>query len=101
MGEVLISWQGRIPYNRLLTTQRTGYYDAYTEASHKENIKSLISENIAQKRVLRCDNIPTFRSDRSSLVKQDEIAEKSEKINDGVLSKSELDILVEMVKYKN
>ncbi|PFH10290.1 hypothetical protein BCF11_2708 [Collimonas sp. PA-H2] len=112
------SWQGRIPYNRLVTQQRTGYHDAEHEIVRNQKVQELILDNGHKKldalATAKAEALTTgktveefikeiFTEDRSSLdgdSMQNKIAAINDKISDGVMLPDELALLSAMVEKK-
>jgi hypothetical protein len=103
------AWQGRIPYSRLVTCNRTGYYDkdhpriadhaigghvVQSEVARDQAIRSLISRNLEQKQ----GRVATDHA--LNMAQQDNIASVTALIEEGVLLPSELELLLELLKLK-
>jgi hypothetical protein len=106
------SWQGWIPYRRLITEKTTGYLNLNTEIRRNEKINEMIS--IAEVRRKDIGTNPFSQEQFSSaefsklsnnLDKtaslQDEIQIINEDINTGLLSRNELTLLTQMLKSED
>ncbi|MEE2959595.1 MAG: hypothetical protein VYA34_02540 [Myxococcota bacterium] len=90
------AWQGRIPYNRLVTQARTGYFNAEHEILRDQKIKALLSENLKRKQQLGPQ--PEACLSKSDLQQQSDISRITNVIKSGVLLPAELELLITMVK---
>jgi hypothetical protein len=112
------AWQGRIPYSRLVTCNRTGYYSAehekikdraipghllQTEFARDSAIKELIGRNVASKKARGNDQAQSTVSvseHEKNLALQEKIASANALIEEGVLLPTEIEILLKMVESK-
>ncbi|WP_157135237.1 hypothetical protein [Serratia sp. M24T3] len=106
------SWQGVIPYRRLITEGYTGYINSNTEVMRDQKINNMLSnqlKNIINSRSKYTDesfssmiesiihNKIDAQEFSSQLSLQNEISEIQEDIASGVMSENELKLLVNML----
>jgi len=97
------SWQGNIPYRRLITENTTGYLKLNTEVKRDEIRREMIS--MAEIRKLKNgmerdsskDSIGISRSSADLARLQDAFGMINDDIDNGVLSQGELKVLTEML----
>jgi hypothetical protein len=90
-------WQGRIPYNRLVTELKTGYTDNDTEVERSRLRRDIISNNIMAKSKRDADDAVLIGLIPADIKDQSRYAEMDESIQAGVLSTAELELLEKMV----
>lgn len=117
------AWQGRIPYSRLMTCNRTGYYEkthlklggnaiekrglsereevVQDEVARDFAVKDLISKNLLLKQKLGpTGGLPVVPDHALRIKEQDAIANVTGIIEEGVLLPTEIEILLKMLEKK-
>lgn len=85
------SWQGNIPYNRLVTTNTTGYLKGNTELK----LRNLIQQNLSRVVIERNQNDVGRSLIRST---EETIGSIMDNIHDGQISGKELQLLIAMTE---
>jgi hypothetical protein len=99
------SWQGIIPYHRMRIEHTAGYMDMQTETLRDNLVDHLVTDNLRIKHGVgqpgersASELIAAVREKGNTSDQQSKLAEITHDIHSGVMSTSELHLLVEMVR---
>lgn len=88
------SWQGSIPYNRLITTNTTGYLKGNTESKLKSLIQENISRVVVEKKLTDAERLVTRNI-------QENIDSIMDDVHGGQITGEELKLLVAMTNTRS